>query len=368
MRIAYVTMHWPRFASSGVGKKINRQIKTWRQAGHSVELFSHMHFFKNKSALLDGKYFEYEFGVSPFAFLKTESNRIRAAKALIASILEFGPDIIYMRWSIYTFPVHILASQIPTILEINSIDKYEYQTLGGIYNLYNRLTRPILLSKVAGLIFVSEEIRSLHDFMRFNKPSAMITNSIDLDMIPIFPAPSNMPPRLLFIGTPGMVWHGVEKLIILARSFPDLQIDIVGISNLESNEKLPENLHLYGYLTGDALEKVMRNADAAIGSLSLHRIGINEGSTLKILDYVAHGIPCILPYFDADLTPLKSEYFLQIPNNETSVQTHGHLIREFVYSMRGKRIPRDLIAGRIDTKVKESERLRFFSQIIGLNE
>ena len=368
MRIAYVTMHWPRFTASGVGKKINRQIKAWRDAGHTVELFNHMHTFENKDLLLDGRRFEYDLGTGRLAFIKTEANRIKAAKALIASILEFEPDIVYMRWSIYTFPMHRLLNQIPTVLEVNSVDKSEYRILGGIYNFYNRLTRSIILSKVAGMIFISEQIRNMPDFKRFNKPSAMITNSIDLDRVPLYPAPANTPPHLLFIGTPGMAWHGVDKLVALARSFPDLEIDIVGISELEGYENLPENLHLHGFLTGDALEKAMRKADAAIGSLSLHLIGMNEGSTLKIPDYVAHGIPCILPYIDADLTPLKSEYFLQIPNNAASIQTHGQAIRDFVYDMRGKRVPRDLIAGRIDTKVKETERLRFFSQTLGLNE
>ena len=366
MRIAYVTMQWPRFAASGVGKKINRQIKAWRDAGHTVELFNHMHTFEDKNLLLDGRRFEYDLGTVRLAFLKAEVNRIKAAKALIASVLEYEPDIVYMRWSIYTYPMHRLISQIPTVLEINSVDISEYRILGGIYNFYNRLTRPIILSKVAGMIFISEQIRNMPAFTRFNKPSAMITNSIDLDMVPLYPAPANTPPRLLFIGTPGMAWHGVDKLVVLARSFPDLEIDIVGISELAEFENLPENLHLYGFLTGEALEKVMRNADAAIGSLSLHLIGMNEGSTLKIPDYVAHGIPCILPFIDADLTPLKSEYFLQIPNNAANIQTHGHAIRDFLYNMRGKRVPRDLIAGKIDTKVKESERLRFFGQILNL--
>ena len=192
-----------------------------------------MHTFEDKDLLLDGRRFEYDLGTGRFAFLKTEINRIRAAKALIASVLEYEPDIVYMRWSIYTYPMHRLLSQIPTVLEINSVDKSEYRILGGIYNFYNRLTRPIILSKVAGMIFISEQIRNMPDFKRFNKPSAMITNSIDLDRVPLYPAPANTPPHLLFIGTPGMAWHGVDKLVVLARSFPDLEIDIVGISELE---------------------------------------------------------------------------------------------------------------------------------------
>jgi len=367
MRIAYVTMHWPRFAASGVGKKINRQIKAWRDSGHIVELFNHMHSLEDKSLLLNGKRFEYDLGTGQFATIKTEVNRIKAVKALIESVLEFEPDIIYMRWSIYTYPIHRLLNHISTVVEINTVDTSEYRALGGIYALYNRLTRSIILSKVAGIVFITEQMRSMPDFTRFKKPSATIANSINLDTTSPFPAPANTPPHLLFIGTPGMAWHGVDKLMVLAKSFPDLEIDIVGISELQGLRNLPGNLHLYGYLQGEALEKVMRNADAAIGSLSLHLIDIYEGSTLKILDYISRGIPCILPYFDVNLTPLNSEYFLQIPNNEANIQTHGQAIRDFVYRMRGQRVPCELIAGQVDTKIKESERLKFFRQILGMN-
>ena len=54
------------------------------------------------------------------------------------------------------------------------------------------------------MIFISEQYPQYAGLQAFNKPSAMITNSIDLDMIPLYPAPANTPPRLLFIGSPGM--------------------------------------------------------------------------------------------------------------------------------------------------------------------
>ena len=34
----------------------------------------------------------------------------------------------------------------------------------------------------------------------------------------------------MFIGTPGMPWHGEDKLVSLAERFPDILIDIVGIA------------------------------------------------------------------------------------------------------------------------------------------
>ena len=41
MRIAYVSLHWPRTRNNGVGKKIQSQIGTWNAMGHETRLFMH---------------------------------------------------------------------------------------------------------------------------------------------------------------------------------------------------------------------------------------------------------------------------------------------------------------------------------------
>ena len=36
-----------------------------------------------------------------------------------------------------------------------------------------------------------------------------------------------------------MAWHGLDKLVELAKTFPDLMIDIVGMSEIEGISDLP---------------------------------------------------------------------------------------------------------------------------------
>ena len=55
MRIAYVSLHWPRPAASSIGKKIIKQTTAWRDAGHEVKFFSHMHSLQDRIVLLDGR-------------------------------------------------------------------------------------------------------------------------------------------------------------------------------------------------------------------------------------------------------------------------------------------------------------------------
>lgn len=364
MRIAYVSLHWPRAAASSIGMKTNRHIQNWRQAGHEVEFFSHMHRVDPSVELVGGRYFVYGQESGFFGRLRSEMARINAATQLIAAIKLFQPDLIFLRWSMYVFPIQRLMNVAPVIVEINTNDVAEHRLLGLAENLYNRLTRGLLLNGASGHVYATQELMDLEVFGRFHKPGIVLSNSLDMASTPFYDAPANQPPHLLFIGTPGMPWHGEEKLIALAESFPDLIIDIVGIEKINSHDQAPPNLHLHGFLSGANYERMLAGADAAIGTLALHRKGMREAAPFKIRDCVARGIPCILPYIDTDFSGLDSRYFLSIPNLEDNVQTHGQAIRDFVYAMRGQRIPRKLVSDLMESSIKERERLQFFEKFV----
>ena len=364
MRIAYVSLHWPRPAASSIGKKINQQTSAWREAGHEVKFFSHMHPAENPGSLVDGSRFVYAIEKGGVSSLKTEINRGRAAADLIQSVAAYHPDLIYLRWAMYVYPIQRLFRIAPVVVEINTHDVREHQLLGTVHNLYNRLTRGIILGGASGHAFATHELMNLPNFSKFKKTGVVITNSIDLQSTPYYTPPNNTPPHLVFIGTPGMAWHGVEKLVKLALAFPDLVVDIVGINEIKGFANLPGNIILHGFLEGAAYESVLANADAAIGTLSLHIKGMQEAATLKIRDCAARGIPCVLPYLDTDFTDMNSGLFLQIPNTEIIINTHGQAIHDFVYQARGKRITRDMVKSRIDSRVKEIQRLDFFQKVI----
>ena len=364
MRIAYVSLHWPRPAASSIGKKIIMQSAAWRAAGNEVKFFSHMHSLPDLNGLLDGTHQIYEVKKGLLGGLKTEMNRIVAAARLIQRVAEWQPDIIYMRWAMYVFPIQRLFRIAPVVVEINTNDVNEHRLLGVFYGLYNQLTRGIILGRASGHIFANSGLMNTPEFDRFHKQSIVLTNGIDLKSTPAYPAPNNTPPHLIFIGTPGMAWHGLDKLVELARTFPDIIIDIVGMSEIEGISDLPGNLVMHGYLSGAAYEAMLASADAAIGTLSLHVKGMDEVAPLKIRDCSARGIPCILPYRDIDFEGLDSQLFLQIPNRVDSIKTHGQAVHDFVMQASGKRVPRELIAGRIDSSIKEKQRLDFFQKII----
>jgi len=360
MRIAYLSLHWPRAISSSIGKKILNQISFWKKAGNEVEFFSHLHNGKEKNQLLDGKKAIY--AIKPF-FWKTEQNRIQAAKEILRKIEGYKPDLIYLRWGMYVHPLSQLSKIAPMIVEINTNDKKEHRRLDIFLHLYNTATRGIFLVNADGHVYTSAEFAALDIFSKYQKPYRIISNGINLSSIHPFHAPHNDTPHLLFVGTPGMEWHGVEKLVTFAEKYPDVIVDLVGYDFIHGLS-IPKNMVLHGYLSGQAYQNVLKKADAAIGTLALYKKEMQEASPLKIRDCAARGIPCILPYKDTDLYDLTCDQILQIPNAPDNIQTHGEDMHRFLFKMRGQRIPRDIIADRISSEKKESDRLSFFSMVI----
>ncbi len=358
MRIAYISLHWTRPITSGVGQKIIRQVSAWRNAGHEVEVFMHSQQDRPESNLVPGKIFFFRKGNK----LQTEWERIRAAMRLIKSIQSYKPDIIYLRYGIYVYPIQKLIEIAPVIEEINTNDLTQHNELGNLYSLYNQSTRGILLKSVNGLVTMTQELANAPAFSSYKKPTRIIANGIDLKNIIPFDAPNNKTPHLLFIATPGYYWHGVDKLVTLAENFPDLIIEVVGYDHIEGARHIPSNLILLGYLEMPKYQEAIARADAALGTIALHRKGMEEACPLKTRECLAYGVPMVLPYIDNDINNLDCDFLLKIPNKEDNMLTHGKIIRDFAYQMRGRRAKRELIAN-LDDEKKEAERLEFFREI-----
>lgn len=360
MRIAYVSLHWSRTATSGVGKKIVRQINSWTLAGHEVQLFMHGQSREVGASLIPGEVFFY----SESGRLVGEWARMLAARRLLSAVKLYNPDVIYLRYGMYVFPIHRLASIAPVIEEVTTNDLTQHKRLGHLYSIYNRLTRGIILRRTSALVCLSRELANSPGIATYQKPIKVIGDSVDLAHTQPLKAPNNKRPHLVFIGSPDAPWQGVDKLVVLANLVPELSIHIIGYNRLDGFSVLPDNLTLHGYLETNQYKKILAQMDVAISSLALHRIGMNESSPLKTRECLAYGLPIILPYVDTDLHNLDCDFIMKIPNTEDNVKTHADLIRDFAYRMRGIRVDREMLVSRIDSAQKELARLSFFDEIV----
>lgn len=365
MKIAYVTLHLEKkYISGGVGRKIREHLRLWNALGHEARQF-----------LLTPDEMELP-GVSIFRFgsrsrwkparlITRELSRSRQLARLIGAVAEFAPDLIYLRFGFYTFPLHRLYKIAPVVVEVNSDDITENRQRGLGYHAANLLLRGRIFGPSAGLVVISRELAQRAIFTRFRKTALVLPNGIDLDAVEPLPAPNNPLPRAAFVGVPGLPWNGEDKLLAFLQGSPDIHLDMIGFNRSDVPEGVDcRNVTFYGMVENSKVRGLLANADVTIGTLALHRKDLEENSALKVREALALGIPTILGYYDTDVSGKGIEGILELPNTEHNVRDHAQAIREFIFAMRGKRVSREAVRPLIDQKIKEERRLAFFEEIL----
>lgn len=353
MRVAYV-VGWPEGPSSGPFKKIRSQTAAWVAAGVDVGLF----------VLTIDRYTEDWRSLPAAKTVMTRGSGPAVAVAkerLLLAARQWHPDIVYHRWGL-TYPGLVLATmQEKVILEVNTNDIVEYDLMTPFKGRVNRMTRGLVLQRAAGLAFVTHELVQSPAFADYKRPSVVVANGIDLANAPHRPAPHNVRPRLLFIGQPNCPWHGLDKLAALARSQPGWDFDVVGPGSTEVQQP-PPNMLIHGLLDADDYSRLLAAADIGVGTLALHRKGLNEASPLKVREYLATGLPVINGYVDTDF-PGGADFLLTLPNDEDNVAAAAARIAAFVDDWTGRRVATDQIT-HLDSVAKERARLDFFSSLL----
>lgn len=360
MKIAYF-LHWNATTEInpviGVFEKILKQISLWSSNDVTVAIFI---LSRQESIGM----WSSQVGNMPLFLYRYQGrlDRFKKLSQLVDAILEWNPDIVYLRQELYYPPLERLTLNIPVVMEINSDDLAEC-SLGPIhYYWYHRLTRRRLLSKAKGMIFVTDELALMPCFSVYCQSKVVITNGIELLRYPSFPAPNHSTPRLVFIAGSKRHWHGVDKILYLARQFPHWQFDLIGLTADDLDGDLPPNILTHGLLKRSKYEPIMANADVGIGTLALHRIDLNEACVLKVREYLAYGIPTIIGYHDTDF-PKPVPYILKIPNTPNNIIDSLQSIEEFVQTARGRRVAKHDI-NHLDVNFKEKQRIEFFQKCI----
>jgi glycosyltransferase involved in cell wall biosynthesis len=349
-RIAYVA-HLNERGSAGAAAKIAAQAQLWGDRGHEVRVFV---FTRDdpvawRSRLPGAVVHGYRGGAS----------RLTATTRLVRSIRRYAPAVVYLRWDLFYPPMLWFPRRASLVIEINTDDLSEYALGSPIRALYNAWTRGLLLRRARGLVFVTGELSRLPAFRGLPGRRCVIGNGIDLDAYVPLPAPAGDRPRIVFVGTGGQPWHGVDKLLVLASLRPEWRIDVVGTR--DETQTAPSNITWHGPLGRSGVLEALARADVGIGTLALHRNGMDEACPLKVREYLAVGLPVIYAYGDPDMDCL-GEYALRIPNTERNVEESIELIDAFVRRVRGRRVPRAAVA-HLDVGRKEEQRLTLFDEL-----
>ena len=355
MRIAYVC-YVTAVVPDGVSRKITTQAAHWRRAGHEVEVrcLSPAAGSGTAASTLGGRVFSFR---GPAA-------RVRATLTLASDVRRMAPDIVYLRYDRFVPPLPPALWPLPVVVEINTDDRRETSLYRRAGWLYNELNRVATLGFAAGLVCVTNELARSRSFSVYRKPTVVIANGADPDEIAIAPPAANERPAAVMLVGAMAPWAGVDKVVALAAAAPELDVHVIGAEVAEAGARLPPNVHLYGALAPAQYGRLLAGADFGIGPLALHRKGMSEASPLKVREYLLHGLPVLTAHEDTDFPGQDPWFVLRLPNTEDNVASGLPAIRAWVASVRGRRVPREEVVGRVGADAKEAARLAFLDGLL----
>ena len=208
------------------------------------------------------------------------------------------------------------------------------------YNLTTLLNemkfRNNILNLVAGGITVTSEIgiqlnKNLPNFKFITVGNGIDFNNIKQHILPDFDGTFL---NILMICSHPNPWHGSDRLIeglINYNGNIKITLNLVGrfsskIQNLAQKISHKHSILFHGFLNSEQIEGVKSKCHIAIGSLALHRIPLEQGSVLKVREYLASGIPVALSYYDEDVFDSElTQYCLKLEPNDSPINM-GDLI------------------------------------------
>lgn len=357
MRIVYLT-HFNLSPDSGVAKKIASTIRIWGNLNVEVVLYviTRQADVADWALSLGGKAFTYTGG-------SYSVKKLSAITWATKDILRWKPHAVYLRRDL-VYPGYVqLALNVPLVQEVNSDELAELKLYSPTQYLYHLTTRNLLDRHTKGWVFVTRELCMAHPyFSKVPGRKIVIANGIDIESFPHLPTSSVPQPTLAFLGYPAP-WHGVDKILRLAKRFPGWRFHLIGLSE-ERFPDPPPNVYFHGVLGFAEYVPILTQSHVAIGSLALHRKNMHEASPLKVREYLALGLPTIIGYKDTDF-PRAAPFLLELPNVENNVESSVDAIRRFVEEWKSKRVPRDELL-HLDLKKKEQDRLRFLKEVVNV--
>ena len=348
MRIAYVA-HMNTSPEDGVVKKVIDHVRQWEKAGHVVQLF----LVSRTGVVCDALK-----PLNPRVYISTRHYHALGRLTIMGMhISQWRPDIVYGRVGMFLPYMLFLPRQTPFVIEVNGNQLVEYKVTETqrAYAYFVR-TRNLMLRRAAGFVCVAHYLDDL--YRPYQKPTVVISNGIDLAKYQVLPVSSETKPHLIYVGS-HQAWQGIEQMFALARRFPDWHFDLVGING--EGLEIPPNVICYGFKPFKEYVSLMARAHVAIGALATSVRGTPESSLLKVREYLANGLPIILPAPDTDF--IEPVSFIYKSSSEFNSEDNYVGLSNFVQAWMGQRVPRESIM-HIDAGKKEASRLAFFEQVL----
>jgi len=279
-----------------------------------------------------------ENGIFPFVLRQYIELRRQAYSWLLENQKNY--DVILLRYRDSDLFLNKASYRLENYYTVHhSCEEHEIASHYGLVSFIQRKLERILASstlrRAKGVIGVTNEIieYELARFDSHNHSSFCYSNGIDVENVSCLDDFRSGKPKFIFISSAFYSWHGLDKVLEqVEKSDLDFELHIVG--DLLDNKKIVDDRIFYhGVLEPSEIDIVMAKCDIGLAPFAMHRKNMKEAVSLKVRDYLAHGIPVFAGHIDSAI-PQEFSYFV---NNEFSFEEASRLAGQF------RRIPREQI-------------------------
>lgn len=338
----------PDIRVSGEAKKMIMQIDGMKAHGVECDLMYH-----NRSSIWNKLLIRI-----PFLPIYSKS----FCQEFVSKAMEY--DAVYIRKYIFDRSfIKLLGSLPENVKKLVEIPTYPYDSEWKSW-----IDLPLLLKDKNGRChlrgLIDRFVTYSNDEEIFNIKCINTSNGIDINKITLKRKFSDTEKTLHLIGVANVEeWHGFDRLLVGMKLYYDNKdysvkviFHIVGggaaipkLKGLVNKFRLTKYVVFHGPLHGKELDEVFDNCDIGIGSLGMHRIGLDDGYTLKLREYAARGIPFIYAYNDHLIERHNSSIILKFPNDDSSIDIKK--VVSFYQSLR--RLGLQFIAHRLRADASE---------------
>jgi hypothetical protein len=289
----YFLFPWDFRHEQGILKKTRMQLKLWADSGLSAQVVfrSSGEFF-----VLDDKLVE----AQPITFEELCRRAI---------VLRYQwPSL----WAIK------LIFRTQCVLDIHAFASDE-ESKNLFEMLYGLLAQRFVNKRVKGAMFVSPDLAGRRLFRSISHKSVCPNGS----SITSKPERSlRQRDRVVYSISNSHAWQGLDRLVDLAELTPSITYILLVPSNrICAGLDTPQNLKVVVCTTDSDYENQLGLACVGLGTLAAESSGRTSFSPLKTRDYLALGLPVVLPYDDYQLSDSRCDAVMQFEN-------FSHLVRE----------------------------------------
>ena len=223
----------------------------------------------------------------------------RLRQAALVNELSERFDIVVLRYPLFD-PVlfFVLKNKRRMVTEHHTKEIAELRLAGDLRWLTEKSLGGMYLSLFGGSVGVTNEIVDYENRRRLRRrPAMFIPNTVNpeefseaLDATRC----TGGPVKFIFVANEFVRWHGLEEVLEAWRKYVrnvSDELHIVGKCSESLRSAASGTVIFHDRLGREELTQFYGECDYALGSFRLDLLGMNEGSTLKLREYLASGLP-----------------------------------------------------------------------------